>query len=309
MSANPIYKCEQCGEQLLAFDAACEVCEPTVKAEFTDLSGSQFKERFERAPLPKSFLALARGAITADGFEATGEAAPLVVTTAGQSLERDGCDFIRSVFLILEYLECPPNVRDFVLCIVGLTGGDAEMWHKITDHQIAEHMGYASAYIGQKRKELVQWEQQKNMAVLEIKQGEYDKVRKKYAPTEYRAPIIATAALFIRRVRALPSKAASAPNAMRYEVERGHKELAYDLAQDTLPIAPISHARGQRNMKPVGGVHAQSSLGRFTEKRIRLANQIVEMLEAGRGLGIPASDIWLELVAEVESNMKERKLE
>jgi hypothetical protein len=306
MSANPIYKCEQCGAVLPTFDASCDVCEPPVNVEFTDLSGSQFKERFERVPLPRAFLAIARGAVVADGWEATGDAAPVVVTSAGQSLERDGCDFIRTVFLMLQYLDCPPSVRDFVLCIVGMTGGDAEKWHRITDQQIAEHMGYTATYIGQKRKELVEWERRKNMAVLEIKQGELDRSVMKYAPTEYRAPIIETAALFIRRVRSLPTKASQAPNAIRYEVERGHKEIAIDLAEDTLPVTPLSHQRNQRNMKPVGG---QSSLTRFTERRVRLSKQIIEVLEAGRGLGLSASDVWLELIEEVQADMKQRQLE
>jgi hypothetical protein len=277
-----------------------------VSVQFTDLSGSQFKERFEREPLPKAFLAISRAAIVADGWEAKGAASPLRITTAGFSLERDGCDFIRTVFLMLQYLDCPPGVRDFVLCVVGITGGDAETWHKITDHQIAEHMGYTPTYIGQKRKELVEWERTKNMAVLEIKQGELDRAHMKYAPTEYRAPIIETAALFIRRVRALPSKASQAPNAIRYEVERGHKEIAMDLAEDTLPVAPLSHQRSQRTTKHVGG---QSSLFRFTERRARLSKQIIEMLEAGRGLGIPAADIWLELIEEVQADMKRLQLE
>lgn len=175
----------------------------------------------------------------------------MAIVPAGRKTEETGCDFIEATNLLLRALDCPPRVRHFVLCLVGLTGGDADKFHRFTDAQLSERLGIHRNTVGEYRQELYQWMRDKCTCVIEVTEKEFDRATMKYKPTEYRAVIIPYAAEFVKRARGMNRYMKRPDYAISNAVEDGAREIAEGIVGE-MPLANLESIK-RRDKRAVTG--------------------------------------------------------
>ena len=160
------------------------------------------------------------------------------------NIERDGCQFIDAIYLFLDELGCPPDARDFVLAVAGISRGNYSDFMPITDDQICRRMGLGRETVRKKRKSLIGWEQANDWSVLEIHEKEFNREKMKYKPTEYRVTVTPFAARFIREYRKRTSFK-QGYKALENNIVENTKEIASQIAEG-LPNAPIVRRQQKR---------------------------------------------------------------
>jgi hypothetical protein len=113
-------------------------------------------------------------------------------------IERIGSVLIDTIYFLLNHYKCPPAARDVVLVICGLSGGDYQNYTKVTQKQIGERMGIQPEAVREKLKLLIDWEQEHNRAVLQIRQQEREGEARHFGITEYRPIILRYAGQYMR---------------------------------------------------------------------------------------------------------------
>jgi len=177
--------------------------------------------------------------------------APTLSVTRQDNLEKDGCDLIKAAYVFLELLECPPDARDFVVCLMGISRGNASEYIIITDEQIAAHMGYKDRkVITRKREALIKWEQKNDYAIIKIHQREFDREKKKFKPTEYQVIITDFVAEFVRLARHSFSWKRNQRGAIESSVETGLKQTALQVAENIPNSEIIRRSQAARNVTP-----------------------------------------------------------
>jgi hypothetical protein len=141
------------------------------------------------------------------------------------NIEKDGCQFIDAIYLFLDELGCPPDARDFVLAIAGISRGNHIDLIPMTDDQICRRMGYERHALRRKRNALLEWERNNGWSVLEIHEKEFNRDKMKYKPTEYRVTVIPFASKFVREYRS------------RTSYKQGYKALENAIVDDVGDIA------------------------------------------------------------------------
>jgi hypothetical protein len=207
----------------------------------------------EEIPQLMATLALARSA----GADIGTPMAPqphLIVTTAGTRLEQDGCDFIGAAQVFLDLLDCPYIAREFVLTLMGLSGGNSADLLVITDEQIAKRSGQDRRTITRQRKALMQWEQEQNFTIVEIREQDYDPVTKRYKPTEYRLTVNPFISKFITKARSKSyfvrdKNPSFAINEATYQ---GTKEMVHEIAEDLPEAAIVKRFKDHAKERPQG---------------------------------------------------------
>ena len=257
-----LQKCGTCGRSFVGDGALCFECDlgvtdgsvvATESDNTTDLSERDFARRFEQAPLPAAFYALARNALAGDGFlasQVTGDAAPLptvVITEAGENISRDACDFVAIAYRFLAILDIPQESRDFVLAVCALSGGDASKFHVMPDPAIADLLGYHRNQIKAKREALIAWQQKYNWALIDIIEGERDPETRHYLPTQYRARVVPLLAIYLQRARALGHFSRNPQSAIKQVVTEGEREIVDEIMDEHGEQAPmVRRRRGKR---------------------------------------------------------------
>jgi hypothetical protein len=160
------------------------------------------------------------------------------------NIEKDGCQFIDAIYLFLDELGCPPDARDFVLAIAGISRGNHIDLIPMTDDQICRRMGFKRETIRKKRNALVEWERNNGWSVLEIHEKEFNHDKMKYKPTEYRVTVIPFASKFVREYRSRTSYK-QGYKALENTISDEAQEIANEIAKE-LPDAPLVK-RQQRN--------------------------------------------------------------
>lgn len=186
-----------------------------------------------------------------------GEAAPgqptltVKLAAVGQSLERDGCDYLNVALLCLKRSSCPEESRMFVLAICALSGGDGESLHVIPDVKIAELLGYEKHAIGPMRQALIRWQRETNYAFIDIIEGDYDRTLKKYVSTQYRPRIVTFLADVLRDSRAKNMRSAHAAQRIATDEQIGG---LIDERKNSLPTGSVHVPReSKRGAQKAGG--------------------------------------------------------
>jgi hypothetical protein len=198
----------------------------------------------------------------------------LALRPQNHSIEKIGCAFIDSTYYFLEYLKCPSDVRDVILCISGLSGGNYISFSKMTQDQIGLRMGLNRDSVRRKLAALWTWQQKENRTAIEIKQGEYDHVTKKYGVTEYRPLIVYFAAEYIRRVAQKGLRPIPRQQAITEKTEEVFEDIAEEIAED-MPEAPMLVKRKERNVTP-----PQVRLNFIESREERVVRAFVELRDA-----------------------------
>lgn len=262
MSAEPykqeVYK--ELMEKLLAEDEIADQQKPFLDGEPINgqkVSGAEYA------------LARSTGAIAIADHSLVPE--PAILPWARKdNLEKDGCEFIDTIYLFLSELGCPPEARDFVLAVAGISRGNYTEMIPIPDDKIADRMGLSRQAIARKRKSLLAWEQKNDWSVLEIHEKEFNRDTMKYKPTEYRVIVTPYATRFIREYRERVSHRSS-PRILGTIIEDDTKQIANQIAED-LPNAPIvRRSQAKYEAKNITPVQAQRQIQQNKDKQ--LANE------------------------------------
>jgi hypothetical protein len=160
-----------------------------------------------------------------------------IVLTRTDNLEKDGCQFIDAIYLFLDELGCPPDARDFVLAVAGISRGNHVDLIPMTDDQICRRMGVKRDAIRRKRNALVEWERNNGWSVLEIHEKEFSREKMKYKPTEYRVTVVLFASRFVREYRSRASYKQGF-KALENSIGKEAEEIANEIAKE-LPDAPL----------------------------------------------------------------------
>jgi hypothetical protein len=223
----------------------------------------------EEIPQLMATLALARSA----GADIGTPMAPqphLIVTTAGTRLEQDGCDFIGATQVFLDLLGCPYIAREFVLTLMGLSGGNSKDLLIITDKQIAARSGQEERTIRRQRQALFEWEQAINCTMVEIHEKEYDPVTKRYRPTEYRMTLSPYISEFITDARSMSYLERGKINpgfAINEATYQGVKKLA-EKHRDAMPESQLVRRLKQYNSERSQGIYDYSKSVEEKVKRV-----------------------------------------
>lgn len=254
------------------------------------------EEIIER-PLAGALLALERNA---EAHPSRDTSIRPKLISAPQSIEQTGCTFIDSTLLLLQHLECPPDVRLIVLCICGLTGGDYTHFTKITQGQMAKRLGISPDTVRERLDELIAWEKLTNRTVIEIKKQERDHATRHFGITEYRPIVVPFAAEYIRRITAKGLPSTNRQQTLTPDAMRTYKEVAEEIADD-MPLAVALIPRTERNITP-----PQERFSFIEGKEQKILKAIDEWRDALLNHKYEVRDYSPELLAKIEDRIRRK---
>lgn len=114
--------------------------------------------------------------------------------------EVQGCQLIDAANLLMEYRECPADLRHLVLAVCGLSGGRFDDFTPITQIKIGKRMGVTREEVYRRTEALWRWQREHAVTFIQIKQQELDKSggSVKFGTTLYKPVIVPYAAEVIR---------------------------------------------------------------------------------------------------------------
>lgn len=248
--------------------------------------------------------ALARNALAAAGDSPLAPKVPIKLVAAGHSLAHDGCDYLEGVHLFLAVRGCPEDAVSFVLALAGMSGGDSEGYFKATDEQIAARLNCSTKTVQRKRKALVEWSGASGYAVVQIREGRFDRALLRNAPTEYRVPVVRGAEKLVRWARSNGFYARSRHGAMN---EAAQKELIAHVEENSadLPTETVTQARAVKKAEPKEYTPAEM---RFTEKKQKLMRMVDELIDDGAELKVDVREVWERIADRAERRLEAKGL-
>lgn len=219
------------------------------------------------------------------------------LNVAGVSLAHDGCDFIEGTHLFLAVRDCPEDAQSFVLALAGMSGGNAEDYFKATDEQIAARLNCSTRHVIRKRKSLKEWSQASGFAVVQIKEGNYDKATGKYQVTEYRVPVVAVAEAVVKWARQNQNWTRS-PSTAKSQAAEKQLQGEIDARAKELPVETVVKARKRKKAKVE---ERESSDMAFTKRRNKLAHNLKKLMKEADALSYDPRDVWRRLQTDIES--------
>jgi hypothetical protein len=187
-------------------------------------------------------------------------------------IEAVGCQFGDACNVLMEYAECPPELRHFVLTVGFLCGGDYENYTPVTQKQIGGRMGVDPRTVRARTEALYEW--QKNHAItflqfteqeLEVKPGD----KPQFGTTLYRPVVVGYAAELLRIIEARSLRAVNKQNP-KAELVGEIAEQAIDEVVSSMPYADIE----RRAKKPKNVTPKQQRMG-FIEDSEKAAKRAV----------------------------------
>ncbi len=90
---------------------------------------------------------------------------------------------------LLSLWGCPPVFRGFIDAVIGVSGFRAAKneWFKASDKQIADRADRSTKWVQGQRRDLLKWQTQHNVALIDIEDNKYDRGEK--TPHKYRVHI------------------------------------------------------------------------------------------------------------------------
>lgn len=275
------------------------------KAEAEEAKLSLFEqepvEGLELALDLKSLTALARNALASFGDSPLAPQTQIKLTTTGQSLARDGCDYIEGINLFLAVRGCWADAHDFVVTLAGMSGGNSEDYFKATDEQLAARMNCSTKTVARKRKALIGWSRLTKFAVVQIKEGDYDYSISQNAPTEYRMPIIEKAEKIVKWAR--QNTLMRSPRAAISEA--AYKELDEYVAQEAenLPEEVVTQVRNRKKKKQKERMTAAEQFEVNCKTMLKI---IAKRMEDASALGLSVSAFVIQLHRDIDKLAEEK---
>lgn len=143
---------------------------------------------------------------------------------------------------LLSLWDFPPALRAFIDALIGLSGYRAAKneWFKASDKQIAARANRKSTkWVQNQRKELVKWQTQRNVGLIDIEDNKYNQGEK--TPHRYRVNIARFATDTILDAR-------DSLNWKHHHFDEAMEEAA-KITRDSLPEVPI-HVKHKRTSRP-----------------------------------------------------------
>lgn len=244
--------------------------------------------------------ALARNALARLGDSPLAPTTTIKLTVAGESLAHDGCDYIEGIHIFLAVRECPEDAQGFVVALAGLSQGNSKDYFKATDEQIAGRLNTSTKTVQRKRKALVAWSESSGFAVVQIKEGTFDRTTGKNAVTEYRVPLVEKAERLVKWSRENQFWQRH-PRTAITQAAMAELQEAVDAEADDLPAETVTKARAQKKNKVKEHTPAEVQ---FTERKNKALRLMKEVLGDAPNLGYSAREIWSRMVDNVERHLE-----
>ncbi|HSP63795.1 MAG TPA: hypothetical protein VLQ90_12485 [Pyrinomonadaceae bacterium] len=191
---------------------------------------------------------------------------------------------------LLSLWDFPPALRAFIDALIGLSGYRAAKneWFKASDKQIAARANRKSTkWVQNQRKELVKWQSQRNVGLIDIEDNKYNQGEK--TPHRYRVNIARFAADTILGAR-------DSLNWKHHRFDEAMEEAA-KTTRDSLPEVPI-HVKHKRTARPDAETSMERQL-RFALTKVKGAAQTQVLT----GNHIDLSPGMLETIANIRSEL------
>lgn len=244
--------------------------------------------------------ALARNALAQFEGSPLAPQTTIKLATAGESLAHDGCDFIEGTHLFLAVRDCPEDAQSFVLALAGMSGGNSLDYFKATDEQIGARLNCTARTVVKKRKALKDWSIKSGFAVVQIKEGSFDRATGKYEVTQYRVPVVACAEKVVKWARENQDWRRSPSTAKSQAAMRELKEYVDENASE-LPVETVTKARKAKKQKVEERLPADMQ---FTNRKMNLTRQVKQLMSDAAALSYAPREIWQRMVSEVERHLE-----
>jgi hypothetical protein len=189
---------------------------------------------------------------------------------ANQAPERLTVDFAHTtdaVNFLLALWGCPPELRGFIDAVIGVSGyrAAANEWFKASDKQIAGRASRCTKWVQNKRLELLTWQTQHNVGLIDIEDNKYNQGEK--TPHKYRVNIARFAA----------DTTLDARDSLNWKDHRFDEaiEEAAKITRDSLPEVPI-HVKHKRTSRPNAETSMERNL-KFALTKVRGAKRTNEL--------------------------------
>lgn len=252
----------------------------------------------------RSVNALARNALAMFAGSPLAPQAGLKLTSAGYSLSKDGCDFIEGVFLFLAVRGCPEEAIPFVAALSAMSGGNSADYFKATDEQIAARLNCSEKTIQRKRKTLVDWSNSTGYAVIQLKEGRFDKATGRNAVTEYRVPVVAGAERLVKWARDNKFWQRHERTAISNAAVAELQEFV-DEQSDELPAETVTQARKKKKAKEVERTPAEMQ---FADQKVKALRVLNELIDKGAELKINVREVWERIADQIERRLDDKGL-
>jgi len=257
------------------------------------------------APVPTSRALQALSASAGGPFALVYEEAPRAAYLKEDDIERVGCNFIDATLQFLDWLNVPADVRDLVLAIAGLSGGNYSDFSEIPRSRIGQRMGLSGETVRQRVDALWEWQRNNGKSLVLIQEREYDPVKKRYTTTQYQPVVVWVAAEFMRELKACGLRPSSQQRAIG-ERDDHISEIANGIADRLTEKLPGVELSARREGKVKNVTPRQEKLSFIEGKEDRAMRAAAEYRDALRSAGYDPRDYSAEFAAKVQELFQKR---
>lgn len=212
------------------------------------------------------------------------------------NIEKIGCYFIDSHFILFDWLKLPEKLRPLVVVISGLSGGNYLDYTPITQAQIGKRLGIDVETVRERLDELVAWEKREKKALIYIRKNDRDQSRK-YQTTEYLPIIIKYAGDFIRKLQAKGLQPVNRHQAITDKTVHLYDDTANEVIV-TMPEAALGNVlqpRSEKNVTP-----RQQKINFIESKENRILSDFDEYREALKSQNYDRQEAWAKIILKAE---------
>lgn len=213
-------------------------------------------------------------------------------------LERDGCQFIDSNYLLLDYIQLSPELREIVIVICGLSGGNYRDYTPIAQSRIGKRMGLGVDAVREKIEDLIRWQIHNKKAIIYVRKNDRDKSSHHFQTTEYLPIIIHYAAEFVRQIKSRGLPPVNRQQAITDRTEGVYEEISESVVSQ-MPEAqilfPRKNGNNARNVTP-----PQAKLNFIETAQDKIIRDFEDLRRRIADQGYAPQKIWEETLVKAE---------
>lgn len=162
--------------------------------------------------------------------------------------EVQGCQLIDAANLLMEYRDCPAELRHFVLAVCGLSGGAYDDFTPITQTKIGKRMGVERKEVYRRTEALWRWQRDHAVTFIQIKQQDKEVTggEVKFGTTLYKPVIVPYAAEVIRVLSSRGMRAVNRQDALNPATVRAITQTV-DEVSARMPYAEMERRSSAQN--------------------------------------------------------------
>lgn len=189
--------------------------------------------------------------------------------------EVQGCQLIDSANLLMEYKDCPAELRHFVLAVCGLSGGRYDDFTPITQSKLGKRMGVARKEVYNRTEALWRWQREHAVTFVQIKQQDKEVTggEVKFGTTLYKPVIVPYAAEVIRVLSARGMRAVNRQDALNPAAVRAIEQTV-DEVSARMPYAEMERRSDKQGREK--NVTPQPVRQRFLDEGEQSAHRGIE---------------------------------